>query len=144
MFKKNARNTVFALVMMVITGIAFTFLGIFAVDLLGSFSFVGVIALFCIILGIGYYVGRQLDYDKKTGLLSIVVLPMAILLAVYGIFMVVASVVSMILQYPAAVWFETFNISADSNAVMFYVVAFAHYLVYALAIFVGACKNKAK
>ena len=143
MFKKIAVNTISSLVTMVLEGIAFIFLGIFVADLLGSFSTAGLIALYCVLLGFGYYIGRQLHYDKKMGFLSIVVLPMAILTAVFGLFMVVAAVVSTILQHPATLWVEAFNIKAD-NSVMLYVVAFAHYLVYALAMFAGACKKKAK
>ena len=143
MFKKIAVNTISSLVTMVLEGIAFIFLGIFVADLLGSFSTAGLIALFVALLGFGYYIGRQLHYNKKIGFLSIVVLPMAILTAVFALFMVVAAVVSTILQHPATLWVEAFNIKAD-NSVMLYVIAFAHYLVYALAMFAGACKKKAK
>ena len=143
MFKKIAVNTISSLVTMVLEGIAFIFLGIFVADLLGSFSLVGLIALFVALLGFGYYIGRQLHYSKKIGFVSIVALPMAVLVAVVGLFMVIAAVVSTILQYPATLWVEALNIKADSSA-MLCIVAFVHYLVYALAIFVGACKNKAK
>lgn len=141
MLKKFAVNTISSLVMLILTGIAFTFLGIFVVDLLGGFSIVGLIALFCALLGFGYYIGRQLYSDKKMGFVSIIVIPIVVLIAVYGIFMVVASVVSMILQYPAAVWLESLNIKADNTGIMFYVVAFAHYFVYALSMLVGAYKK---
>ena len=143
MFKKIAVNTISSLVTMVLEGIAFIFLGIFVADLLGSFSLVGLIALFVALLGFGYYIGRQLHYSKKIGFVSIVALPMAVLVAVVGLFMVIAAVVSTILQYPANLWVEALNIKADSSA-MLCIVAFVHYLVYALAIFAGACKNKAK
>ena len=141
MLKKFAVNTVSSIVVLVLTGIVFTFLGIFVGDLLGSFSILGLIALFGAILGFGYYIGRQLHSDKKISFLSIVALPMLVLVAVYGLFMVVAAVVSTILQYPAAVWFEALNISADDNAVMFYVAAFVHYLICVLSMFVSACKK---
>ena len=140
MFKKIAVNTISSLVTMVLEGIAFIFLGIFVADLLGSFSLVGLIALFVALLGFGYYIGRQLHYSKKIGFVSIVALPMAVLVAVVGLFMVIAAVVSTILQYPATLWVEALNIKADSS-VMLSVIAFVHYLVYALAIFVGACKK---
>ena len=143
MFKKIAVNTISSLVTMVLEGIAFIFLGIFVSDLLGSFSLVGLIVLLVALLGFGYYIGRQLHYSKKIGFLSIVVLPMAILTAVFGLFMVVAAVVSTILQYPATLWVEALNIKAD-NSVMLYFIAFAHYLVYALAMFAGACKKNSK
>ena len=143
MFKKIAVNTISSLVTMVLEGIAFIFLGIFVSDLLGSFSLVGLIALLGALLGFGYYIGRQLHYNKKIGFVSIVVLPMVILTAVFGLFMVVAAVVSTILQYPATLWVEALNIKADSSAIL-YIIAFVHYLVYSLAIFVGACKKKAK
>ena len=143
MFKKIAVNTISSLVTMVLEGIAFIFLGIFVSDLLGSFSLVGLIVLLVALLGFGYYIGRQLHYSKKIGFVSIVVLPMVILTAVFGLFMVVAAVVSTILQYPATLWVEALNIKADSSAIL-YIIAFVHYLVYSLAIFVGACKKKAK
>ena len=143
MFKKVAVNAISSLVTMILEGIAFIFLGIFVADLFGSFSIAGLIVLFLALLGFGYYIGRQLHYSKKIGFLSIVVLPMAILVAVFALFMVIAAVVSTILQYPATLWVEALNIKAD-NSVMLSVIAFAHYLVYSLAIFVGACKKKAK
>ena len=141
MLKKFAVNTITSLVMLILTGIVFTFLGIFIVDLCGSFSVLGVIALFGALLGFGYYIGRQLHGDKKISFLSVVVVPMVILTAVFCLFMVAIPVVSTILQYPAAVWFESLNISADDNAVMFYVVAFAYYLVYSLSLLVGTHKK---
>jgi hypothetical protein len=143
MFKKIAVNTISSLVTMILEGIAFIFLGIFVADLFGSFTIAGLIVLFLALLGFGYYIGRQLYYDKKTGFISIVVLPMAILVAVFGLFMVLAAVVSTILQHPATLWVEALNFKADNSAVL-YVVAFAHYLIYALAIFVGTCKKQSK
>ena len=140
MFKKVAVNTISSLVTMVLEGIAFIFLGIFVADLFGSFSIAGLIVLFLALLGFGYYIGRQLHYSKKIGFLSIVVLPMAILVAVFALFLVVAAVVSTILQHPATLWVEALGIKAGNSAVL-YAVAFVHYLVYAVAIFVGACKK---
>ena len=51
MLKKFAVNTVSSIVVLVLTGIVFTFLGIFVGDLLGSFSILCLIALFGAILG---------------------------------------------------------------------------------------------
>ena len=141
MLKKFAVNTVSSIVVLVLTGIVFTFLGIFVGDLLGSFSVLGLIALFGAVLGFGYYIGRQLHSDKKISFLSIVALPMLVLVAVYGLFMVVAAVVSTILQYPATLWVEALNISVDDNAVMLYIAVFVHYLICALSMFVGAYKK---
>ena len=67
MFKKIAVNTISSLVTMILEGIAFIFLGIFVADLFGSFTIAGLIVLFLALLGFGYYIGRQLYYDKKTG-----------------------------------------------------------------------------
>lgn len=142
MAKKFLKNTIFSLLTLVVSSLIFTFLGFFAVDLLGGASVIGLLILFCGLLSVGYFIGRELHFGKAGDVVSIIVLPMLIIAAIYGLFMVVASVVSMILQYPAALWLESLNISADNNSVVFYVVAVVHYLIGALALLFGAYKKR--
>ena len=142
MFKKFAVNTISSLIISILIGFVFTFLGVFINDLFGSFSFVGLIVLFCALFGFGYFVGCQLHYTKKIGLLSLVVVPMIILVALYCLFMVAIPVVSTIIQYPGAAWLESLNIKADAYPALFYAVAFAHYLIYSFSMFIGAYKKR--
>ena len=144
MAKNFIKNTSFSLLTLVLSSLIFTFLGFFVVDLLGGASFVGLLVLLFGLLCFGYFIGRELQFGKAMDIVSIVVLPIIIIAAVYGLFMVVASVISMILHYPATLWLEALNISADDSSAMFYVVAVAHYLVTSFGLLVGAGKKRSK
>lgn len=144
MLKKFATNTALSLVCLIFMSLAFTFLGFLIFDLLGKFSIIGLIALFAAVLCVSYFIGRELYYNKGTAFVSIVAVPMVIIVAVLALFTVAIPVVATILQYPGAVWLESLSINSDSLGFAFYVVVFAHYLIVALAILLGACKKRRK
>ena len=142
MAKKIVKNTLLSIITLVLSSLIFTFLGFFLADLLGKTAVIGLLVLFGALLYFGYFMGGQLHYTKKIGFISIVALPMLILTAVFCLCIVAISVVAMILQYPAAVWLEALDIRSDSFGFAFYIIAFVHYLMVALAVLVGAFKRK--
>ena len=144
MAKKNIKNTLLSIITLVLSSLIFTFLGFFLADLLGKTAVIGLLVLFGVLLFFGYFMGGQLHYTKKIGIVSIVALPMLILTAVFCLFLVAIPVVAMILQYPAAVWLEALDIRSDSLGFAFYIVVFAHYLIVDLAMLVGAYKKRLK
>ena len=142
MLKRFTVNTILSFIWLILMGLLFTFVGFFVIDLMKSFSVIGLLILFCSIVCLGYYIGRNLHYIKGVGVVSVVILPMILFAALYALCLAVISVVAMILQYPAAVWLEALNIKADNTGAMFYVIAFVHYLVYSLALFAGTYKKR--
>jgi len=146
MLKKFITNTFSSFFSLILMSLIFTFSGFFVIDLFKSFAGVAMIALFCVLLCIGYLIGGRLYYTNSIGFASIVLLPVIVFAVLFGLCIVGVPVISMLVQYPAAVWCEAFgNIRlADNNSVMFYAIAFVHYLVSSLALFVGAWRRSSK
>lgn len=139
MFKKFITNSVYSFLSLLLLSLIFTFGGFFVLDL---FKF-GIIILFIAVLFLGYLIGRKLYYAKTIGVVSIIILPLIVFVALYGLSIIGVPFISMIIQYPAAVWSEAVgNVRlADNHPVMFYVVAFVHHLLCSLALFTGAYKR---
>ncbi|MBQ6601523.1 MAG: hypothetical protein IIX36_07740 [Clostridia bacterium] len=146
MLKKFITNTSSSFFTLILMSLIFTFGGFLVIDLFKSFAGVAMIALFGVILCIGYLIGRKLHYTKGIGFASIVLLPMVVFTVLFGLCIVGVPVISMLIQYPAAVWCEAFgNVRlADNNTVVFYGIALAHYLVCSLTLFAGAYVNRRK
>ncbi len=146
MLKKFIANTLSSFLTLMLMGLIFTFSGFFVIDLFKSFAGAAMIALFCVLLYIGYLIGRRLHYTKGIGFTSIVLLPVIVFAVLFALCIVGVPVISMLIQYPAAVWSEAFGSVrlADNNSVMFYGIAFVHYLICSLALFAGARRRSSK
>ena len=144
MLKKFIVNTFGSFFSLILLSLIFTFGGFFVIDLFKLFAGVAMIALFCALLFVGYLIGGRLHYTNSIGFASIVLLPVIVFAALCALCIVGVPVISMLIQYPAAVWCEAFgNVRlADNNAVMFYGIAFVHYAVSSLALFVGARRSE--
>lgn len=140
MVKKFITNAIYSFFTLLIMSLIFTLGGFLVLDL---FKF-GVLIIFCAVLFLGYFIGHKLHYTKGIGFASIVLVPMIVFAVLFALCIVGVPVISMLIQYPAAVWAEAFGKVrlGDNNPIMFYGIAFAHYLVNSFALFAGALKNK--
>lgn len=143
MLKKFIINTLSSFFSLILMSLIFTFSGFFVIDLFKSFAGAATIALFCVLMYIGYLIGRRLHCTSYIGFVSIVLLPVIVFAVLFALCIVGVPFVSMLIQYPAAVWTEAFGVIrlADDNSVMFYGIAFMHYLANSLSLFMGAYKK---
>ena len=143
MFKRFIKNTMCSFLTLLLMSVIFTVVGMLALELLKSFSVIVVmIVIFCALLFLGYVIGGRLHYKESMSFVSIILLPIIISVVIYALCMIAIPVVSMMIQYPAAIWLESLNLRADDNVVMFYAIALAHYLVGSLSLLIGAYKKK--
>lgn len=145
MLKRFLSNTLFSFLSLLLMSVLFTATGFFLIELTKSFAGVLLIIDFCIILLSGYIIGQRLHYSKSLCFISVVLLPIVVLVALYGLSMVGIPFVSMMIQYPSAVWSEAFGLSADfmneHNVIRYYAVLIVHYFISALSLFIGALKK---
>ena len=142
MFKRFIKNTMCSFLTLLLMSVIFTVVGMLALELLKSFSVIVVmIVIFCALLFLGYVIGGRLHCNESMSFISIILLPIIISVVIYALCMIAIPVVSMMIQYPAAIWLESLNLRADDNVVMFYAIAFAHYFVGSLSLLIGAYKK---
>ncbi len=144
MFKRFITNTLWAVLALLMMSVLFTLSGFLILEQIKPVAGSLIIALFCILLFIGYLIGRRLHFRKSLSVVSIVILPV-ILCAILYLIGVAVPYIGYIVQYPSAVWSEAFGLSADYmnelDAVRYYVVLIIHYLISALSLFIGAYKK---
>lgn len=140
MFKKFITNSVYSFLSLLLLSLIFTFGGFLVLDL---FKF-GIIILFFAVLFLGYLIGCKLYYAKTIGVVSIIILPLIVFVALYGLSIIGIPFISMIIQYPAAVWSEAVgNVRlADNHPITFFAVALVHYIVCSISLFIGAKSEK--
>lgn len=142
MFKRFIKNTMCSFLTLLLMSVIFTVVGILAIESLKSFSVIVVmIVIFCALLFLGYVIGGRLHYKESISFVSIILLPILMSVVLYALCMIAIPVVSIMIQYPAVIWFEPLKISSYDNAVMFYVVDFLHYFITSLSLFIGAYKK---
>ncbi|MBQ3136356.1 MAG: hypothetical protein IJB74_02630 [Clostridia bacterium] len=142
MLKRFVTNTLWSTLALLMMSVIFTALAFFLIDNIEMIAGPLLMAIFCALLHIGYFIGQRLHYSKSLSPVSVVILPVLILAVVYGLSLVGIPFVSMMIQYPSAVWGEALNLPRPDEApVLFYGVLIAHYLASALSLFIGAYKK---
>lgn len=140
--KRFVTNTLWSTLALLMMSAIFTLSGFFVLESIKPVAGSLTAALFCVFLFIGYLIGQRLHYRKSLSPVSIVMLPVLILVVVYGLSLVGIPFVSMMIQYPSAVWGEALNLPRPDEApVLFYGVLIAHYLAAALSLLLGARKK---
>ena len=142
MFRKFVKNTVYSFLALLLMSVIFTCSGFLVLELFKSFAVIVMVVIFCVLLFLGYVIGGRLHCNESMSFVSIILLPIIISVVIYALCMIAIPVVSMMIQYPAAIWLESLNLRADDNVVMFYAIALAHYLVGSLSLLIGAYKKK--
>lgn len=145
MLKKLIANTLYSFLTLLLMSLIFTFSGFLIIDLFKAFAGIVMAVLFAVLLCFGYLIGGKLHYSKGPGVVSIVIFPVLIIAALYGLSMVGIPVLSMLIQYPAAIWSEAFHLKLtyhnSPHFIVYCVVLGLHYIANALAIYVGAYKK---
>ena len=145
MLKKLTTNTLYSFLTLLLLSLIFTLAGFLIIDLFKVFAGIVMIVVFGALLCLAYLIGGKLHYSKSIGLVSVVIIPVLIIAALYGLSMVGIPVLSMLIQYPSAIWCEAFDLKlTDYNSphfVMYYVILVLHYIANALAVFMGAYKK---
>ncbi|MBR2892413.1 MAG: hypothetical protein IKB94_01030 [Clostridia bacterium] len=142
MLKRFITNTLCSFLTLILMSLIFTFAGFSIIELFKSFAGVVMVLVFGALLFLGYFIGTKLHYAKGMGFVSIVLLPIIVFAVLFALSIVGVPVISMLIQYPAAVWGEAFNARVTDNSVIFYGVAFVHYLICSLSLFFGAYKKQ--
>ena len=145
MFKRFVTNTAVSFISLLLMGVIFTFVAFFLIDNIELIAGPLLMVVFCGLLNIGYHIGQRLYYSKSLSFISVVLFPITILVVLYGLSLVGISFVSMIIQYPSAVWNEAFGLSSDfmneKNVVRYYAVLIIHYFISAISMLLGARKK---
>lgn len=144
MLKRFITNTLWSVLTLLMMSVLFTFSGFLILEQIKPVAGSLIIAFFCILLFIGYLIGRRLHFRKSLSFFSIIILPV-ILCAVLFFLGLAVPFIGYMVQYPSAVWSEAFGLSADymnePDAVRYYAVLIIHYLISALSLFIGAYKK---
>lgn len=147
MLKNSIVNTLCSLLTLFLLSAIFILSGYFILDVFDSFAGVVMIGDFCILLCVGYIIGRKLYYAKYISLFSIVELPLLMIAVLYGIGLLGVPVIRL-LEYPSAVWLEGFGLRLGSSFaggdVVYNLVTVAHYLISSFSLFAGAYVNRRK
>ncbi len=142
MFKRFIINTLWSVLALLLMSVLFTVTGFLILENIKPVAGSMAAALFCVLLFIGCLIGQRLHFRKSLSFVSIVLLPIVILAVLYGLSLVGISFVSMMIQYPSAVWGEALNLPRPDEApVLFYGVLAVHYFASALSLFIGAYKK---
>ncbi len=142
MLKRFVTNTLWSTLALLMMSVIFTASAFFLIDSIELIAGPLLVAVFCVLLHIGYFIGQRLHYRKSLSIISIVLFPIFILAVLYGLSLVGIPFVSMMIQYPSAVWGEALNLPRPDEApVLFYGVLIVHYFASALSLFIGAYKK---
>ncbi len=146
MLKRFITNTLCSFLTLLLMSLIFTFAGFLIIELFKAFAGVVMVIVFGALLCLGYFIGTKLHYAKGIGLVCVVIIPVLVIAALYGLSMVGIPVLSMLIQYPSAIWCEAFDLKlTDYNSphfLMYYVILVLHYIANALAVFMGAYKKR--
>lgn len=141
MFKKLMKNTVCSFLFLFLMSVIFTYVGIVALELFKSFSVVVIAVVFGALLFLAYVIGGRLHYTGGMSFVSIILLPVLMCVVTYALCIIAIPYISMMLQYPGAIWVESLNLRSDDHGVMIYALDVLYYLISSLALLVGAYKK---
>ena len=113
--KQNLRNIFVSFLFLILFDIIY-FSFDFVVDYFSGIEIVLTviaIALFCGLLYVGYLIGQKFLIAVKRGIVSIVIIPMAVLLLLYVIGLSTQSDIAMLFHFPAAFLFPAYLLPYD-------------------------------
>lgn len=139
-------KTLSSFLFVILFDVIYSVLGIFVIDHTNTrtVSAVIAIALLCGLFFAGYMIGAKFFSAAKKKVVSIVIMPMILMLLMFGLGIIAVPVVGMLMQYPAVVLIESLGIDkllAD-DSVVFYIIAILYHLLCCLSLLIGSYHKK--
>lgn len=140
--KKNIRNIFVSFLFIVLFDIIYSVLGILVISHTNTRTASAVIAitLLCGLFFAGYMIGAKFFSAAKKKVVSIATMPMILTLLIFGVGIIAAPVVSMLIQYPAVILMESLGIDMllDDDSIVFYIIAILYHFLCYLSLLIGS------
>ncbi len=144
--KKNIRNICVSFLFIILFDTIYSVLGLLVINNINIriVPAVIVIALFCSLLCTGYMIGQKLLSAVKIRIVSIVIIPMILLLLIFGFGIIVIPVASLIMQYPVIILSESLGIGMQLADIpsLFHIIVILHHMICCLPLLIGSYHKK--
>lgn len=144
--KKNICNICLSFLFIILFDVIYSVLGLLVIDNINIKTVSAVIAviLFCGLFFTGFVIGTKLFSKAKIRVITMVVIPMILLLLIFGFGIFAVPVVSLLMQYPVIILSESlgFDVLLEDNSILFYIIVILYHLLCCLSLLIGSYHKK--
>lgn len=142
--KKNLRNVLVSFLTVILFDVIYSIVGILVLEFFGRIGILTILFAVGLLGGLlyaGYLVGKKLCCNTKIRGVSIVLIPMVLLLMLFGIGIIEPSgIIGTLVQYPAVILVESlrFGDFFDNHSMLIYAILILYYLICCLSLLIGS------